>query len=87
MSKHLFSGTGVAIATPFTPAGDLDMTGMEKLVEHLIKGGVEYLVVLGTTGESATLNKEEKQEVFFKGQRHQQRSRSIGCGNWRQRYP
>jgi 4-hydroxy-tetrahydrodipicolinate synthase len=66
MSKHLFSGTGVAIATPFTPAGDLDMTGMEKLVEHLIKGGVEYLVVLGTTGESATLNKEEKQEVFSK---------------------
>lgn len=66
MSKHLFSGTGVAIATPFTPAGELDMTGMEKLVEHLIKGGVEYLVVLGTTGESATLNKEEKQEVFSK---------------------
>ena len=66
MSKHLFSGTGVAIATPFTPAGDLDMTGMEKLVEHLIKGGVEYMVVLGTTGESATLNKEEKQEVFSK---------------------
>jgi len=66
MSKHLFSGTGVAIATPFTPAGDLDMTGMEKLVEHLIKGGVEYLVVLGTTGESATLNKEEKQEIFSK---------------------
>lgn len=66
MSKHLFSGTGVAIATPFTPAGDLDMTGIEKLVEHLIKGGVEYLVVLGTTGESATLNKEEKQEVFSK---------------------
>jgi len=66
MSKHLFSGTGVAISTPFTPAGDLDMTGMEKLVEHLIKGGVEYLVVLGTTGESATLNKEEKQEVFSK---------------------
>jgi 4-hydroxy-tetrahydrodipicolinate synthase len=66
MSKHLFSGTGVAIATPFTAAGDLDMPGMEKLVEHLIKGGVEYLVVLGTTGESATLNKEEKQEVFSK---------------------
>ena len=66
MSKHLFSGTGVAIATPFTLAGDLDMTGMEKLVEHLIKGGVEYMVVLGTTGESATLNKEEKQEVFSK---------------------
>ena len=66
MSKHLFSGTGVAIATPFTAAGDLDMPGMEKLVEHLIKGGVEYLVVLGTTGESATLNKEEKQKVFSK---------------------
>jgi 4-hydroxy-tetrahydrodipicolinate synthase len=66
MSNHPFSGTGVAIATPFTASGDLDMTGMNKLVDHLIEGGVEYLVVLGTTGESATLNKEEKQQVFSK---------------------
>lgn len=64
MNNHPFTGTGVAIATPFTSTGDLDLSGMKKLVDHLIEGGVEYLVVLGTTGESATLNKEEKQQVF-----------------------
>ena len=64
MSKYIFSGTGVAIATPFTASGDLDLDSMKKLVDHLVEGGVEYLVVLGTTGESATLNKEEKQTIF-----------------------
>jgi len=64
MSNHPFSGTGVAIATPFNSSGEPDMVSMKKLIDHLVEGGVEYLVVLGTTGESATLNKEEKQLVF-----------------------
>lgn len=64
MSRHTFAGTGVAIVTPFLENGDLDKGSLEKLVEHLITGGVDYLVVLGTTGESATLSKEEKKEVF-----------------------
>lgn len=64
MSRHLFAGTGVAIVTPFLENGDLDKVSLEKLVEHLIVGKVDYLVVLGTTGESATLSKEEKKEVF-----------------------
>lgn len=64
MQNHPFSGTGVAIATPFTETGELDLNAMQRLVEHLITGGVEYLVVLGTTGESATLDKTEKQQVF-----------------------
>ena len=64
MTKHPFSGTGVAIVTPFLENGDIDQSGIEKLVEHLINGKVDYLVALGTTGENATLNKEEKQLVF-----------------------
>lgn len=58
-----FTGTGVAIVTPFTTKGAVDFPALTKLVEHIIKGRVEYMVVLGTTGESATLSKEEKQKV------------------------
>ena len=64
MTKHPFSGTGVAIVTPFLENGDIDQSGIERLVEHLVNGKVDYLVALGTTGENATLNKEEKQLVF-----------------------
>lgn len=53
-------GTGVAIVTPFKKNGAVDFNALEKLVEHLIKGKVEYIVVMGTTGESVTLSKEEK---------------------------
>ena len=59
-----FTGTGVAIVTPFTKKGDIDFPALTKLVEHLIKGRVEYIVVLGTTGETATLSKQEKQQVI-----------------------
>ena len=65
MSKYpQFNGTGVAIITPFKRSGEVDYKSLTKIVNHLIKGGVEYLVVLGTTGESATLDKEEKFEVI-----------------------
>ena len=64
MTKQTFTGTGVAIVTPFQQNGDIDFPALKKLVQYLTDGGVEYLVVLGTTGESATLNKEEKQSIF-----------------------
>jgi 4-hydroxy-tetrahydrodipicolinate synthase len=64
MNTHSFCGTGVAIVTPFLDNGDIDQQGLEKLIEHLINGNVDYLVVLGTTGENATLDKAEKQQVF-----------------------
>ena len=63
MKKFNFKGTGVAIVTPFTSKGNIDNKGLKKLVNHLIKGNVDYIVALGTTGEAATLNKEEKKEV------------------------
>jgi 4-hydroxy-tetrahydrodipicolinate synthase len=59
-----FTGTGVAIVTPFTNKGEVDYSALTKLVEHLIKGKVEYMVVLGTTGETATLSKQEKKDVI-----------------------
>jgi 4-hydroxy-tetrahydrodipicolinate synthase len=61
--KQNFSGTGVAIITPFRKDGSVDFKALEKLVEHLVKGKVEYIVALGTTGESATLTKEEKHAI------------------------
>ncbi|TZF84838.1 4-hydroxy-tetrahydrodipicolinate synthase [Pedobacter sp. BS3] len=59
-----FYGTGVAMITPFNADGSIDFTSLKKLIDFLIEGGVNYLVSLGTTGESATLSKEEKKEVF-----------------------
>lgn len=64
MSKYAkFKGTGVAIVTPFNKDNSVDYKSLNKLVDFIIKGGVEYIVVLGTTGESVTLSKEEKQSV------------------------
>ncbi len=59
-----FEGTGVAMITPFLADGSIDFAGLENTIEHLISGGLEYIVVLGTTGESATLSKEEKSKIF-----------------------
>jgi 4-hydroxy-tetrahydrodipicolinate synthase len=54
-----FRGTGVAMVTPFHKQGTIDFTALERLIEHLIEGGVNYLVVQGTTAETATLTREE----------------------------
>jgi 4-hydroxy-tetrahydrodipicolinate synthase len=59
-----FYGTGVAMVTPFDADGQVDYQGLRNLINYLIDGGVEYLVSLGTTGESVTLSKEEKKKVF-----------------------
>ena len=63
MVKQKFTGTGVAIITPFRNDGSIDFKSLPKLLEHLISNGIDYLVVLGTTGESVTLSKDEKQAV------------------------
>ena len=59
-----FFGTGVAMVTPFLEDGNIDFDALAKVIEHLINGKVEYIVVMGTTAESATLTKEEKQKIF-----------------------
>ena len=62
--REMFRGTGVAIVTPFNQDGSIDWVSFEKVINHIIDGRCEYLVVLGTTGESATIHGKEKQEVF-----------------------
>jgi len=59
-------GTGVALVTPFKSDFSIDFEGLERVVNHCIHGGVDYLVVLGTTAESVTLTAEEKQQVIDK---------------------
>ena len=59
-----FVGTGVALVTPFKKDFSVDTEALKKIVNHVINGGVEYLVVLGTTAESATLSNEEKEVVI-----------------------
>ena len=58
-----FKGTGVAIVTPFLPSGAVDFPAYGKIIEHIIAGGVEFVVVLGTTGESSTMSKQEKKAL------------------------
>jgi len=60
-----FYGTGVAIVTPFQADGQVDYNGLTNVINHLINGGVEYLVSLGTTGENVTLSAEEKQKIWI----------------------
>ncbi len=57
-------GTGVALVTPFDKNGEVDVHGLTQVIEYNIAGGVDYLVVLGTTGESVTLTKDEKKLVM-----------------------
>ena len=57
-------GTGVALVTPFTSTFSIDFNALERLVSHCIEGGVEYLVVMGTTGENPVLSAQEKQDVL-----------------------
>ena len=64
MQVNKFKGLGVAMVTPFSDNGDIDFPALEKLTEFLIKGGVDYLVVQGTTGESPVLSQNEKQQVL-----------------------
>lgn len=61
-----FKGTGVALITPMTSANKIDVEALEKLVNYQIDNGIDYLVVLGTTGESATLSRDEKELVKAK---------------------
>lgn len=59
-----FMGTGVALVTPFKSDLSIDFNALERLVSHCIEGGVEYLVVMGTTGENPSLSKSEKKQVL-----------------------
>ena len=57
-------GTGVALVTPFTDNQEVDFKALKKLLDHTAQGGVDYYVVLGTTGEPATLENREKKDIL-----------------------
>ena len=57
-------GLGVAIITPFKEDFSVDFRALTKLINHVIDGGVDYIVSLGTTGESVVLNDQEKISVI-----------------------
>jgi 4-hydroxy-tetrahydrodipicolinate synthase len=59
-----FKGTGVAIVTPFKNDSSIDFAALGRIVNHTIDGSINYIVVMGTTGESATLTKDEKKAVL-----------------------
>ena len=60
-----FQGLAVALATPFTLTGAVDLPAFKRLVRHVVHGGVDFLVVLGSTGEAATLNDAERDALIL----------------------
>ena len=62
--NNFIKGMGVATVTPFSDDGTVDYPALQRLVEHLVNGGVDYLVVQGTTAETPTLTKEERVAIL-----------------------
>ncbi len=84
LRQHL-TGTGVALVTPFKSNFDVDLEALGRVIDHVISGGADYVVTLGTTGETPTLSKEERLLLFntpTKGRRPRARS----GGRRRQQY-
>ena len=61
--ENIFKGTGIALITPFNEDLTVDFEALERIVNHVIDGGADFLVALGTTSEAPTLSAEEKQQV------------------------
>lgn len=61
--KRIF-GTGVALITPFNEDKTIDYTSLEKLINKVIEGGIDFLVILGTTGEATSINESEKNKLI-----------------------
>lgn len=64
MNRDIFKGLGVALVTPFMDNGAVDFAALAKIVDHLIEGGVDYILVLGTTGETPTLTTDERKALI-----------------------
>lgn len=63
-------GAGVAIVTPFNADGSVDYETLGRLIDYQIEGGIDYIVSLGTTGETATLSKEERKQIWAFTSKH-----------------
>jgi len=60
----VFTGTGVAIVTPFSADGTIDFDALRDIINHCIAGGVDYIVAMGTTAETVTLKADEKKDIL-----------------------
>ena len=60
--KFSIKGLGVALVTPFNDNGAIDYNSMFKLIDHVIEGGVDYIVLFGTTGEAPTISLQENKK-------------------------
>lgn len=80
--QQKLTGTGVALITPFKEDLSIDFNALGKLIEHVIAGGVEFLVIFGTTGEPVVLSQDEKKQVieFIQKQNNKRLPIVIGCG-------
>lgn len=63
MNRDIFKGLGVALVTPFMENGAVDFAALAKIVDNLVEGGVDYILVLGTTGETPTLTTDERKAL------------------------
>ncbi|MEE1184430.1 MAG: dihydrodipicolinate synthase family protein, partial [Paludibacteraceae bacterium] len=63
MSQTALKGLGIALITPFTDNDEVDYQALGRLIDYQVTNGVDYMVILGTTGETPTLSEEEKAEV------------------------
>nr|MBA3675486.1 dihydrodipicolinate synthase family protein [Chitinophagaceae bacterium] len=63
--RNVLKGTGVALVTPFKQNFEIDFNALEKVINYVIDNGCEYLITLGTTGETPTLNEEEKNALIY----------------------
>ncbi len=68
--RKTLAGTGVAVVTPFTSSNAVDFSSLAKLLDHLITNGVNYIVTLGTTGETPVLSPEEKKQIIQFTEKH-----------------
>ncbi len=68
--RSILSGTGVAIITPFASDLSVDYSALDKLIDYIISNGVNYIVTLGTTGETPVLSTEEKKSIINFTQKH-----------------
>jgi 4-hydroxy-tetrahydrodipicolinate synthase len=64
MLREILRGTGVALVTPFKDDKSIDFDALQAVINFVIEGGVQYIVTLGTTGETPTLSKEEKLDII-----------------------
>lgn len=80
MAYQQFKGTGVALVTPFQQDGKIDFPALQSLVSNVIKGGVDFVVALGTTAETPTLSTSEKQEILSAVVRYCEGKLPVVCG-------